>query len=231
MRVIALALSLLAVVPGATPLAPGAPRFAQLAEVQGMPADSASRYAFLDGLRGMFAEDVLETEDADGGQPDRVPNRFRLLEGDEAQDAWRIGLVLGAPPVLRPAGKVTSRGSAPRVELRRAGRGVGLAGVRRQGLADVGEARAPGEGVEGRGKIVPPAKVLELRRTFPQLLALVHESPATRPVAHRLVARLREIPLGLAHGRATDIVVRSFDGVLEFDDLFLKEQVPVAIPI
>ena len=124
MRVIALALSLLAVVPGATPLAPGAPRFAQLAEVQGMPADSASRYAFLDGLRGMFAEDVLETEDADGGQPDRVPNRFRLLEGDEAQDAWRIGLVLGAPPVLRPTGKVTSRGSAPRIELRRAGRGL-----------------------------------------------------------------------------------------------------------
>ena len=105
---------------GKTPAAPGAPKFAQLASVTGLPADSSMRAEFLGALRGVFALDEVPGERQGGdhewksGLP--LPNRFRLLEGATAEDAWQLELTVGAPPPLhrqesasRPARTVPTR--------------------------------------------------------------------------------------------------------------------------
>ncbi|MBK7366391.1 MAG: hypothetical protein IPJ04_00395 [Candidatus Eisenbacteria bacterium] len=112
---------------GATPPAPGAPRFAQLVSLEGLPADSTIRLAFMNGFRDVFADEQLRSERDNGGgwQPQvAVPNRFRLLEGSAADDAWTVQVVIGAPApavVQRTQGENTKRRSD---KARRASRGM-----------------------------------------------------------------------------------------------------------
>lgn len=85
---------------GATPAALGAPKFVQLVSFEGLPPDSSIRLEFLEAFRGTFAEDQLKSErDGDGGwmASPSLPNRFRLLEGSRADDAWTLQVVIGAP--------------------------------------------------------------------------------------------------------------------------------------
>ncbi len=105
---LALALQLLATapgaMPGATPVAPGAPRFVQIASLTGVPADSAAQEGFGTAFRSVFAEESLPGEHESGGSwrgglP--LPNHFRLLEGDVASDAWQVQVSIGAPPPLQ----------------------------------------------------------------------------------------------------------------------------------
>ncbi len=112
---------------GTTPPAPGAPRFAQLDSLEGLPADSTIRMQFMDGLREVFAEEQLRSERDQGAgwRPQvAVPNRFRLLEGAPADDAWTLQLVIGAPApavVNRTQGENSKRRSD---KARRASRGM-----------------------------------------------------------------------------------------------------------
>lgn len=91
---------------GATPAYTGAPRFVQLTSVEGLPADSSVRRDFIEGFRGAFAEPDFPSQkrlgDETWGANLNVPNRFKLLEGFPADDAWTLQVVIGAPP---PAGQ------------------------------------------------------------------------------------------------------------------------------
>jgi len=116
-----------------TPPALGVPRFVQVVALNGLPADSTLRAGFLAGLRGGFADDQLplEVRSADGSwaQGAPTPNRFRLLEGEPADDAWSLRLTLGVPAAVRGAatgdagghrsdpGRRTSRGMIAALEL------------------------------------------------------------------------------------------------------------------
>ena len=99
---------------GRTPVAVGAPLFAQLLSVSGLPADSTVKEQFMAGLRDVFASDRLpsELEGGDGWRANvALPNRFHLLEGSPADDVYDLRLVIGAP--------------APAVAARRTGDGDG----------------------------------------------------------------------------------------------------------
>ena len=88
---------------GATPGALGTPRFVQLTSIEGLPPDSLARGQFLDAFRGVFAEEQLDAEKLVGEEwrPGlRFSNRFRLLEGFPADDAWTLQIVVGAPPAV-----------------------------------------------------------------------------------------------------------------------------------
>lgn len=110
MIAIALALQLLVdpvpadSMPGATPAASGAPRFVQVLSLTGVPADTTIRAEFESAFLATFAEDELPGErlsgagEWKGGLP--LPNRFRLLQGDEAGDAWKVDVTIGAPPPM-----------------------------------------------------------------------------------------------------------------------------------
>ncbi len=119
-------LMMLAAVPGATPSALGSPRFVQIAAVQGVPSDSSSRADFLQGLRDVFAEESLPVLRGEGADTEMLPNRFRLLEGSEATDAWTMQFTVGAPPAVLQVQPRRKKGVAarPRVTTRRASRGV-----------------------------------------------------------------------------------------------------------
>jgi hypothetical protein len=108
----ALALTLLAGAPGdsaaapatattGTPVALGAPRFVQIASMAGVPSDSLVSGEFDAAFRGAFAQDALPGERlTSAGQWQQglpLPNRFRLLEGDPAEDAWQLDIQIGAP--------------------------------------------------------------------------------------------------------------------------------------
>lgn len=85
---------------GATPVAAGAPNFVQLVSFEGLPPDSSIRLEFMDAFRGTFAEEHLRSEhggDAGWMASPALPNRFRLLEGSLADDAWTLQVVVGAP--------------------------------------------------------------------------------------------------------------------------------------
>ena len=90
---------------GSTPIAPGAPRFAQLSSLVGVPGDSSTRVQFLSAFRGAFASDELPGERLSSANEWRaslpLPNHFRLLEGDVAEDAWRLEVSIGSPSPLR----------------------------------------------------------------------------------------------------------------------------------
>ncbi|MFN8588405.1 MAG: hypothetical protein U0704_11475 [Candidatus Eisenbacteria bacterium] len=114
---------------GRTPAAPGMPLFAQLLSVEGLPADSTIRREFAAGLREVFAEDRHASERDGGGgwQPSTaLPNRFRLLEGTPADDAWNVQIVLGAPaPAVVQKRASQGDGAKRRSEKsRRASRGM-----------------------------------------------------------------------------------------------------------
>lgn len=121
-----LASAAVSALPGATPPAPGAPRFAQIAAVQGVPTDSTSHADFLSGLRDVFADGSLPVQRGDGSETESLPNRFRLLEGSHAGDAWTIQFTVGAPPPILPARsrKRAAGETRPRITTRRASRGV-----------------------------------------------------------------------------------------------------------
>ncbi len=112
---------------GHTPPALGAPHFVQLTALAGLPADSTMRAEFTAGFRSEFAADQLasETRSADGtwasGPP--VMNRFRLLEGSPADDAWTLHVVLGSPPPLVRPGK-SADAQRRSVPTRRTSRGM-----------------------------------------------------------------------------------------------------------
>lgn len=112
-----------------TPVAVGAPMFAQLVSLAGLPADSTIRTQFMAGLRDAFAEANLPSEVSEGegwkaSHP--LPNRFHLLEGTPADDAYGVQLVIGAPaPAV--VQKRASDGDAARrrqEKSRRASRGM-----------------------------------------------------------------------------------------------------------
>jgi len=103
-----LAAPALAQMPGSTPAASGMPLFVQLTSTEGLPKEPAARAAFLDAFRMTFADEdlALAIPAARGtgvAEGERVPNRFRLLEGSPSADAWSMQLVLGTPPVVLPA--------------------------------------------------------------------------------------------------------------------------------
>lgn len=133
---LALALQLLAAsaadpMPGATPLASGAPRFVQLQSLTGVPPDSAAQESFRTAFRSVFAEESLPGEHESGGAwrgglP--LPNHFRLLEGDVATDAWQVQVSIGAPPPLQvPDPK--HKGHVLTIPGRRTSRGMRLGAV------------------------------------------------------------------------------------------------------
>lgn len=114
---------------GATPPAAGAPRFVQLASLEGLPADSLEREAFASAFHDVFAESQLEVErrDAEGAWRREPPfsNRFRLLEGDPADDVWTLQVVVGVPA---PAPLPHRKGAPARANVaRRRSRGFALA--------------------------------------------------------------------------------------------------------
>ena len=121
---------MLATVPGNTPVAPGAPHFAQIRSIQGVPRDSAAREVFLQGFRDVCSDSDLPVLLGSGPATEAVPNRFRLLEGDAAEDAWQLVVTVGAPPPILPAVMPTKSRNVvklPRVAVQRASRGFTLA--------------------------------------------------------------------------------------------------------
>ena len=132
MIALALALQLLATtapaapVADSTPPAPGAPKFAQLGSVTGVPPDSGIRGDFVSSFRGVFAQDELPGERLAAGNEWKaglpLPNRFRLLEGTPADDAWTIDVVVGAPPPLHTP--ESAHRSARTIPSRRMSRGM-----------------------------------------------------------------------------------------------------------
>ena len=109
MIALALVLQLLAApvtaggMPGATPSAPGNPHFVQIVSIVGVPSDSTMHAQFEGAFRATFAESDLPGQRlAKSGEWNSelpLPNRFRLLEGDTAEDAWTIDVSIGAPAV------------------------------------------------------------------------------------------------------------------------------------
>lgn len=141
-------LSLLVSAPssGATPMAPGAPRFAQITSLQGVPTDSTSRDDFMQGIRDVFADEDIPVLRGEGPDTEAQPNRFRLLEGEPADDAWRLMITVGAPPPILGA-ESKQKGLPPhprRVGQRRASRGVIVAiETRSPKQAEHGESTIP----------------------------------------------------------------------------------------
>jgi hypothetical protein len=117
--------------PGATPPASGGPKFVQIATLTGIPADSSMRAEFVNSFRGVFALDELPGERLSSGDEWKpglpLPNRFRLLEGEAASDAWTIDVEVGSPPPLHRA--QTSTHAARTVATRRTSRGMIVAFV------------------------------------------------------------------------------------------------------
>lgn len=112
-------------------MAPGAPKFVQLTSLTGVPADSSMRFEFEAAFRGVFMNDELPGERLAYGNEWKpglpLPNRFRLLEGDPAEDAWKIEVVVGAPPPLRTPER--GRRAARTIPTRRTSRGMIVAFV------------------------------------------------------------------------------------------------------
>ena len=139
MIALALALQLLATaIPdssgaGPTPPAPGAPKFAQLASLTGVPADSSMRTQFVAGFRGVFMLDEVPGERLSAGgvwKPGLpLPNHFRLLEGSPADDAWKLEIEIGSPPPLHK--QDDAKHPARTVPTRRMSRGMIVALVMR----------------------------------------------------------------------------------------------------
>jgi hypothetical protein len=119
--------------PGPTPPAPGAPKFAQLVSLTGVPPDSSMRTEFLAAFRGVFMEDEVPGERLSAAREWKqglpLPNRFRLLEGSLADDAWKLDIVIGSPPPLRR--RESGDRSARTVPTRRMSRGMVAALVMR----------------------------------------------------------------------------------------------------
>ena len=161
MIALALALQLLAAaVPaasdaGRTPLAPGAPKFAQLVSLTGVPADSSMRMEFLSGFRGVFALDEVPGERLSRGSGWNtglpLPNRFRLLEGSPADDAWKLEVVIGSPPPLHT--QASAHRTAHTIPTRRTSRGMIVAFV--MNVPD--PAGGPSRAVQSRFAFVFPA--------------------------------------------------------------------------
>ena len=90
---------------GSTPVVPGASRLAQLSSLVGVPADSSTRAEFLSAFRGVFASDKLPGERLSSANEWSaslpLPNHFHLLEGDVAEDVWRLEVSIGSPSPLR----------------------------------------------------------------------------------------------------------------------------------
>ncbi len=110
-----LAVPAFAGMPGATPAAPGNPRFVQMSTLEGLPKEPAARAAFLEAFQMTFAEDAFALEAAGARDHEVVEgaqtlNRFRLLEGSPSADAWVLQLVLGTPPVVLPARPKVKKG-------------------------------------------------------------------------------------------------------------------------
>ena len=57
-----LAVPAFAGMPGATPAAPGNPRFVQMSTLEGLPKEPAARAAFLEAFQMTFAEDAFALE-------------------------------------------------------------------------------------------------------------------------------------------------------------------------
>lgn len=169
MLALALALQLLASGMGPTPPAPGSPRFVQVGAFAGLPPDSIPRADFVRAFRAVFAEDDLPGERLDAGHEwvaaGPLPNRFRLLEGDAAFDAWQLDVRVGAPPPLKVPGRSAGK-SARVVPTRRSSRGMIVAFTLRIPDPDGGAPRvlesraafalpAPGEADADAPRVVP----------------------------------------------------------------------------
>ncbi len=132
MLAVLFALQLIATAPsasspmGRTPAVPGAPEFVQVGSIVGLPADSLVRTRFMAAFRGEFASSDVpiesRSESGEWSAAGRASNRFRWLEGDMADDTWKLGLSLGVPPAV----VVQPKGDQPRrvLESRRRSRGM-----------------------------------------------------------------------------------------------------------
>lgn len=116
--------------PAGTPPALGAPYFAQVVTMTGLPPDSLARGAFQAAFEAAFIEDHAPGQRRDGAgnwaAGEVLPNRFRMLMGSPADDAWRLDVSVGAPPLLRVRSPVPGK-PARTVRDRRSSRGMVVA--------------------------------------------------------------------------------------------------------
>lgn len=108
----------------------------RLYPLEGLPPDSASRAEFDAAFRAEFSALVLPLEGAG-----ELPNRFRLARDGDDDGVWTLQVIVGLPPVIKPASVPTGAPGAP-AQRGRASRGVTLAVVALSPEAIAGGARA-----------------------------------------------------------------------------------------